>query len=85
MLGVFGLSNEKTDVTLVKRAEKNACEEIKNYWPDYKYFWFELAASPRDAFIIECQLYHAKLEGKNGNVHPRAASATGWHCPVCNQ
>jgi hypothetical protein len=85
MLGVFGLSNEKDSLSMIKRAERNACEEIKNYWPDFKYFWFELASSPRDAFAIECQLYHTKLEGKNGNLHPKTPPATGWHCPVCSQ
>jgi len=85
MLGVFGLSNEKDAMHMVRRAERNACDEIKTYWPDYKYFWFQLAASPRDAYSIECELYHAKLEGKNGNLHPKAPLATGWHCPACKR
>jgi hypothetical protein len=85
MLGVFGLSNEKGSPAMIKRAEKNACDEIKTYWPDYKYFWFELASSPHDAYTIECQFYHTKLEGKNGNPHPKMPPATGWHCPICSQ
>jgi hypothetical protein len=85
MLGVFGLSNEKNSLALIKRAERNACEEIKNYWPEYKYFWFELASSPHDAYAIECEQYHSKLEGREGNTHPRSPPATDWHCPVCNQ
>lgn len=86
MRGVYGLSNSKDTMELVKRATGNANEEIKSYFNQYKYFWFELAASPREAFMIECELYHSRLVARNNGVkHPAAPADSGWRCPVCGQ
>lgn len=85
LLGVFALSNSRDSLSVVKRAQTSACDEIKSHFNQYKYFWFRLAATAREAFSIECEIYHEKLaDDGNGNCHPSAPSSTGWHCPVCN-
>ena len=86
MRGVFALSNNRDGLEVVKSADKSANEEIKGFFTQFKYFWFELASSPREAFAIECELYHSRLVAKlEGNGHPKAPPDSGWHCPVCGQ
>ena len=87
-LGVFALSNARDGFDVLVRSEKNACDEIKTYFSQYKYFWIRPASSPRDAFAIECEVYHSRMAQRcngNGNGHPKAPEASGWHCPVCGK
>lgn len=84
--GVYALSNSKDSMELLKRVDKSANEEIKNYVNQYKFFWVELASSVKDSFALECEAYHTHFaKSGNGYVHPKAPADTGWHCPVCNE
>ena len=86
MRGVIALSNTKDGLELVKCADKSANEEIKGYFTQYKYFWFELASSPREAFGIECEMYHSRLAHRTDTAdHPKAPTESGWLCPVCGR
>jgi hypothetical protein len=86
MRGVFALSNNKEGLEVVRSADRSANEEIKGFFTQFKYFWFELASSPREAYSIECELYHSRLVTKNNATsHPKAPSDSGWRCPVCTQ
>jgi hypothetical protein len=84
--GVFALSNSKDSLEILKHSDDSACEEIKGFFTQFKYFWFELAANPHEAFNIECEIYHGRLTPhNNGKVHPKAPEDSGWHCSICRQ
>jgi hypothetical protein len=86
-LGVFALSNAKDAFAVLHRSEKSACDEIKAFFNQYKFFWIRPASSARDAFSIECEVYHSRMAqhcADNGN-HPKAPPDSGWHCPVCGK
>jgi hypothetical protein len=86
MLGVVALSNTRDSLEVIKRTDRSACEEIKSYFNQYKYFWVEFASCAKEAFQIECEIFHGQLAKKsNGRVHPKAPAESAWHCPVCQQ
>ncbi|MEO0071258.1 MAG: hypothetical protein ABIK39_04145 [candidate division WOR-3 bacterium] len=82
--GVFVVSREGQTVALVGRAEKNLHAHLqklfKRNW-HYRYFWFEYASSPQDAFHKECRYYH-KYPPKDKNRHPVPPRGHNWKCPV---
>ncbi len=47
-----------------------------------RWFSFEVASSPLEAYDLECRYYHA-LQPTNNLVHPDAPAGTDIACPVC--
>ena len=45
-------------------------------------FKFAPAASSREAFGIECELFH-RLRPPGNIIHPTRPSGSDWRCPVC--
>ena len=52
----------------------------------YKFFKFDYATSPKNAFEKECELWHdyGGPQGKLDNErHPQRPNGTDWKCPRC--
>lgn len=47
----------------------------------YRWFWFQYASSPRDAFNQECELYHEYSPCDN-DCHPAVPSGQYVTCPA---
>lgn len=75
-------------VSYVGRSDTNLNQRLKDWvGSKYKYFEFDYATSPKDAFEKECELWHdfAGPEGKLDNKqHPERPDETDWKCPKCN-
>ena len=85
--GVYALggrirSGNESGVGYVGSAYSNLKTALKDWVGSYKQFKFRYSASPRDAFEMECLLFHAFSPGKN-HFHPAAPAASGWKCPKC--
>lgn len=88
--GVYAL--DKTtgagfQVSYVGRADIDLNRRLKDWVGKYKYFKFEYATSPKDAFEKECELWHdfGGPQGKLDNdKHPERPDETNWKCPKCD-
>jgi len=71
----------------VGRAEKQDLRDrIKDWKEEYSGFKFAYASTKKDAYLMECELYHelGGLKGKLDNKqHPDAPDGTNWKCPKC--
>ncbi len=82
--GVYILSQDGRVAHYVGRSDTNLATRVKNSLTegtDYKYFWFEYATSPMQAYYLECEWYH-KYDPPNNANHPAAPPGTYWRCPV---
>jgi hypothetical protein len=73
-------------VSYVGRADKDLNRRLKDWVGKYKYFKFDYATSPKDAFEKECELWHdfGGPQGKLDNdKHPERPDETNWKCPKC--
>ena len=72
----------------IGRADGDVRGRIKDHLgesPDYKYFKFRYAASPRDAFLHECMNYHGFRNSLDNVVHPARPEGMDLTCPYCEQ
>lgn len=53
--------------------------------PEYKYFKFRYAASPKDAFLHACMNYHDFRNSLEQMTHPARPDGTDLTCPFCEQ
>jgi len=88
--GVYALDKTTTPgfhFDYVGRADDDLNARLKSHLgSEYRYFEFDYATSPKDAFEKECELYHdhGGPEGKLDNkVHPARPAGSGWKCPRC--
>ncbi len=89
--GVYVLDKNRSgsfQINFVGRANADLNDRLKQHIAEgYKFFEFEYATSPKEAFEKECELYHDKggPEGKLDNkIHPDRPKNTDWKCPKCN-
>ena len=86
LLGVYCLSNSRDHVELLRRSSVSVRDEVRAYVDEYKYFWFEVATSARDAFAREAQGYHDPTLRKAACIaHPHAPAGSDWRCPDCER
>jgi len=82
--GVYILSRDGRTAAYVGRSDTDVASRVKQSGAEgygYTYFWFEYAASPRDAFNKECDYYHKYNPPDNKN-HPAVPFGTDSKCPV---
>ncbi|MEO0004695.1 MAG: hypothetical protein ABIK49_01665 [candidate division WOR-3 bacterium] len=82
--GVFVISADGQTVALVGRSDKDLRGHLKRLFKrnrHYRYFWFEYASSPQNAFYKECRYYH-KYPPKGKNAHPVPPRGLKLRCPV---
>jgi len=89
--GVYVLDKATTGpfhVDYVGRSDDDLNPRLKTHvGSEYKYFKFDYAASPKNAFEKECELYHdfGGPEGSLDNkVHPDRPTGSDWKCPRCS-
>jgi hypothetical protein len=87
--GVYALSRDRERITFMGRSDTDLHLRIRQS-PEqadgYRYFWFEDAESPKDAYLKECAYFHEYRPPDNLN-HPAVPAGTDWKCPVkgCDQ
>jgi len=83
--GVYGVSNTPESPTYIARSDADLSIALKHWINKYKFFWFDYALSPKEAYVLECKAFHkqntkSKLENK---LHPGPPENIKLKCPVC--
>jgi len=75
-------------INYVGRSDDDVNERLKKWFGSkYKWFRFDYASSPKNAFEKECIIYHDNggPEGKLDNEqHPDRPANANWQCPSCH-
>ncbi len=83
--GIYGVSNTSTCPSYIARSDSNLNVALKHWIGKYKFFWYEYAMTPKDAYVLECQTFHKQKEKNNleNNFHPEPPERTDLKCPLC--
>ncbi len=83
--GVFALGalNHKGSIVVseIGRSDGDVLSALKELVGRYEAFVYEEASSPKEAFEMECELYH---QFRPTSKHPTPDDDT-WACPVCSR
>lgn len=82
--GAYILSRDGRAAHYVGRSDEDLARRIADSQREgtgYRYFWFEYASSPMQAYYLECEWYHRYAPPDNTN-HPAVPPETYWRCPV---
>jgi hypothetical protein len=85
--GVYVLSALEEGVANVRRvgrSDDDVAEALRDSIGLYSHFAFVYAASPKDAYEIECELYHS-LRPPENPIHPVKPDENAGVCPVCGR
>ena len=84
--GVYCLARDSKSVAVVARADADLRDKIKSHWPEYQYFWYEPALSPRECFVHHCYAFHKHADnGLEDKGHPTAPEKMDVKCPICGK
>lgn len=75
--GVFTVENGR-----VGRSDTNLNNQLHVYVDSYRYFSFLCCSSPREAFEMECRLFH-DVNPQDNVLHPLRQPGSAWKCPCC--
>lgn len=82
--GVYVLDNS-TDSPFkfqyVGRSDDDLPGRLRKWIGKYRYFKFDYSSSAKDAFEMECRLYHENKPPDN-TIHPDRPDGTNYKCPV---
>jgi hypothetical protein len=84
---VYLLSSVEDGVAGVRlhgRSDGDVGARLKRYVGLYSQFAFAYASSPKNAYEMECKIYHSITPPGNGK-HPKRTADAEWICPVCGQ
>jgi hypothetical protein len=82
--GIYEVANATDSPVYLARSESDLSLALRRWVGKYKFFWFEYAVSPKDAYIIECETFHKCLKARlENNLHPGPPDNTNLKCPVC--
>ena len=84
--GVFALGMIRGgafSVSYVGRAENDLARELDRHELSYSHFKFAHVETVEQAFLKECELYHAFAP--EANAHPSRPSGVQMKCPVCRK
>ena len=85
--GVYVLSaleGGSVNPRLVGRADDDVGTSLKEAIGLYSHFAFVYASSPKNAYEMECEIYHSMKPPENAK-HPVKPADAAWECPVCGQ
>jgi hypothetical protein len=87
--GVYLLGNDEAGfaVKYVGRSDKCLRNRLAthNHLFTYDYFAFMYAKDEREAFFLECQLWHTfQKSSLNNFIHPASPVNSGIKCPYCH-
>jgi hypothetical protein len=83
--GAYILSRDGRHAFYVGRSDVDVGSRIKQSAQEQgcPFFWFEYTTSPRDAYRLECELWHKYGGPPLGNEnHPPVPAGTYWRCPI---
>lgn len=84
--GVFALGYKGDGgvffVNYIGRSDSDLRERLLEFIGSDVSFKFEVAASAQEAFMRECELFHA-FRPRGNRMHPSRAPASEWKCPRC--
>jgi hypothetical protein len=83
--GVYVLSALEEGVTnarRVGRSDDDVAERLRESIGLYSHFAFVYATSQKEAYEIECEIYHS-LRPPENPTHPAKPEEMAWACPVC--
>ncbi|MBD2211535.1 hypothetical protein H6G27_16925 [Nostoc linckia FACHB-104] len=87
--GVYVLGNECSGFMAHYIGRSDKCLQTRllnhNYLYQFSYFIFRYASNPREAFYLECQLWHyyADLKHMYNKIHPASPADSAEKCPYC--
>lgn len=82
--GVYEVSNTADSPVYLARSDSDLSLALRRWVGKYKFFWFEYAISPKDAYLMECEAFHKCLKAHlENNLHPGPPDDTKLKCPVC--
>ncbi len=82
--GIYGISNTSDVPTYLARADTDLNTALKHWIDKYRFFWFEYALSPKEAYFLECKAFHQNSKRKLENeFHPGPPEDSKLKCPVC--
>ena len=76
--GVFTVENGRTG-----RSDTNLNNQLHVYVDSYRYFSYRYCSSGREAFEMECRLFH-DVDPQDNVLHPLRQPGTDWKCPRCS-
>lgn len=84
-IGVFLIHNEKKEVIYVGRSEEDLAKELKKYVEMGKFFSYEYAVSPKEAYLLECKYFHKYKDNPDfkREDHPIPPANLEEKCSVC--
>ena len=85
--GVYVLSARvggDINVRRVVRSDDDLASALKEFVGLYSHFSCASATSPRNAYEMECELFHAEKPPENTS-HPVRPLGADWTCPTCGQ
>lgn len=86
--GVFALGYLGADgafyVNYIGRSDDDVRRRLLDFIGADVSFKFRTVASGREAFLRECELYHAFRPPAN-RLHPARPQLSGWICPQCQR
>jgi len=84
--GAYVIGSRKADhvmlVPYVGRADEDLGARLKIHIGNYEAFSYVLADSPKQAYELQCEIYHELKPSKNGG-HPHKPDGIDCACPVC--
>jgi len=85
LAGVYSLSAKEGGVINLRRigrADADIAAALREFIGLYSHFSCAAAASPEQAYEMECRLYHAWTPPEN-TTHPARPPSYDGACPVC--
>lgn len=80
----LGETEDKTFmISRIGRSDTDIANRLSDYIGRYKEFKFKYYATPKAAFVKECELFHMFNPPDNVN-HPDRPDGTDWECPICD-
>jgi hypothetical protein len=81
--GVYVLDGSATgafNVDYVGRSDSDLAGRLKQWVGSYRYFRAVYCSSPKEAFELECKVYH-NLHPIDNKAHPARPAGTNYPCP----
>jgi hypothetical protein len=72
------------DPLYVGRSETDLVQQLLKHIGNYASFSYAYASSPRVAYQMECEMYHA-WKPRDNFAHPAKPGDSNWQCPICRQ
>ena len=66
------------------RSDDDIANRLKVHIGNYEAFSYVVADSPKQAFELHCEIYHALMPSKNTR-HPHKPAGVDCICPVCGK